>query len=167
MKAFLLLTLFYQVKWEHYLIIVENIYIKHFILLGQLKLEVTYILFSYSIQWVKILRILYVLFLHFAATLIYFFVWFAINTQYEFLLRGKSLKILYVKVKFHLMHIVNIGLSLGNVIIYYLLVCSVFFHLHLWFDWFFFLAFLLEFWGFFFIDYWLKINYWMPQLLCR
>ena len=68
---------------------------------------------------------------------------FAINTQCGFLLRGKSLKILYVMVKFHLMRIVNIGLSICKVIIYYLLVCYVFFHLHLGFDWIFF-DFLLE-----------------------
>jgi hypothetical protein len=50
---------------------------------------------------------------------------FAINTQPGFTEREKkrsllkSLKILYVKVKFHLMHIVNFGLSPSNVIIYY------------------------------------------------
>ena len=50
---------------------------------------------------------------------------FALYTQYGFTKREKkrsflkSLKILYVKVKFHLMHIVNIGLSPSKVIIYY------------------------------------------------
>jgi hypothetical protein len=46
-------------------------------------------------------------------------------TQYGFTKREKKksflkpLKILYVKVKFHLMHLVNIGLSPSKVIIYY------------------------------------------------